>query len=65
MKESFNTNAFEVDMYAAEPDSLVPDVRILFIRIDQSRYDSLTLLQFQLSKTILVKELSISKSFGK
>ena len=37
MKESFNTNAFEVDMYAAEPDSLVPDVRILFIRIDQSR----------------------------
>lgn len=38
MKESFNTNAFEVDMYAAEPDSLVPDVRILFIRIDQSRY---------------------------
>ena len=65
MKESFNTNAFEVDMYAAEPDSLVPDVRILFIRIDQSRYDSLTLLQFQLSRTILVKELSISKSFGK
>ena len=38
MKESFNTNAFEVDMYAAEADSLVPDVRILFIRIDQSRY---------------------------
>ena len=65
MKESFNTNAFEVDMYAAEPDSLVPDVRILFIRIDQSRYDSLTLLQFQLSRTISVKELSISKSFGK